>query len=318
MTLRGTCPACFRDMPVVQGREHGFAQPSMQISMGRHGWQEEGGRQVGVYNKAWHAGACFGVGWLPFEISVEGTEAYLTDRLFPAALSRETTLAYYATCPALFEKTTIRGGYDRETRKYDEYPYETCLELGAREVKSSYDYATGVTIPRTPSYDQAMENRTILIRGELSAIRHEGADCYKRIAAWTLGELRDEERVPTVHFQASGARLPYCGSRSRGIYKTGDEAKTTCTRCKKSLDSQAAYAAAQKAKADDGLALVEWLRTIGKPVTVAEIKKGLGWDAKRFNAAYDKADRYDRNSPTHIERSWTKPTKYSIPSLVKP
>jgi len=74
-TMRGTCPACFRAHDVDDSVLH------------KHGWSEVGRRTVGSHGNAWHVGACFGVGRKPFEVSPEGTWAFLTEVIFPAALA---------------------------------------------------------------------------------------------------------------------------------------------------------------------------------------------------------------------------------------
>lgn len=91
-TTKGTCPACFRAIAL-----------SADGKIARHGWSESGGRRAGEYGRAWHVGACFGVGWAPFEVSPAGTVAFLDEVLFPYALGRVTRLEVLATNPDLYE-----------------------------------------------------------------------------------------------------------------------------------------------------------------------------------------------------------------------
>lgn len=59
----GTCPACFRNMKLVNNR------------IIRHGWSLQGDRVRGGYS--WHSGPCFGVGYDPWEVSPKGTIDYV-------------------------------------------------------------------------------------------------------------------------------------------------------------------------------------------------------------------------------------------------
>lgn len=291
-------------MPVVDSRKHGVAEPTMQISIGRHGWQEQGGRQVGVYHQAWHEGACFGVGWLPFEISTEGTLEYLKQRLFPMAMMRENALQHYATRPEFIEldHETVRERNGFQTIKI-ECPYATRIKPGDIAVERKYIHLRGTGgyyIPAVPAYDDLLKSKVERVEAELRMIRIEAGHCYAAITSWARKELRDEERVATVHYKVSSARVAYCGSRSFGIATTEDETKTTCSRCLKALASDELLRKGEAAKKRDGEALATWLRERGKPATTADIKKGLGWDAKRLNSAYDAAHR-DRT----VGRDWS-------------
>jgi len=68
----------------------------------RHGWREAGGtRRVGSYGHVFHSGACFGVGWLPYEVSSDCTTAFVEHGLFPMGVNAQGYLTHLATRPAL-------------------------------------------------------------------------------------------------------------------------------------------------------------------------------------------------------------------------
>jgi hypothetical protein len=67
----GTCPVCFQNIK---------AKPEMVL----HGYRRPGTGQV--------HGNCFGMGFLPFEVSVKGTKAYLDEKLEPQLKSLQTYL----------------------------------------------------------------------------------------------------------------------------------------------------------------------------------------------------------------------------------
>jgi len=288
-------------MPVVRERKHGFAEPTFNISVGRHGWQEQGGRQVGVYGQAWHEGECFGVGWLPFEISDEGTRAYIESCLYEHALGLETALWHYAARPAIVIHR-IEKVYVSEHRGYVHAPYDVRVRPGSEEQLSGWDWVGRNHYHKiyVPSYEDALSSAISERRLALDTIRREALDCYARIAAWKWETLRDEKRVATVHFQRDGARLPFCGTRSHGLHTTDASAETTCSRCLKALAAEDARVADDQARKADGIALAAWLRERAKPAAVSEIKKQLGWDIKRINNAYDAAQRDGT-----VARDWT-------------
>jgi hypothetical protein len=263
----------------------------------RHGWLEQGGRRVGEYGNAWHAGACFGVGWRPFEISPEGTRAYVWRVLFMHALATEAELLRLAERPAIILSFAHCGYLPRTngwaSRERFNAPYAARVVPGDLAWSPEYirvgsDY---VTQSRLPSYESALQNKVTEAETTRAALRAEATACFARIDSWRLGALRDEQRVATVHYMATGARSVHCGSRSHGISTTDDRMLATCGRCQKALTAADAYNAAQASKQADGETLVAWLTARGASATVAEIKKGLGWDVKRFNAAFDLADR---------------------------
>ena len=94
----GTCPACFRNTKLVQGR------------MMRHGWRVGGRRQRGVTGMSWHSGPCFGVGYEPFEVSPQGTKDFLKQVVLPAIAQSKKNLAFLETRPVL-RKESSRGSY---------------------------------------------------------------------------------------------------------------------------------------------------------------------------------------------------------------
>jgi hypothetical protein len=291
--------------------------------MTRHGWQEQGGRQVGVYGQAWHAGQCFGVGWTPFELSTAGTVAFITQVLFPRALTQENALAHLATRPPLiidFENEGYLPGSSLVGKSREKYkaPYQARLVDGFPGAPRTTLYVgnESIYLVGLSSYQDALQSEIDQHRALLGSLRREALDCFAAISTWKLGELRDEERVPTRHYKNEGARVPFCGSRSHGIFSTDDESIVTCSRCKKALDADKALAAKNAQVRADSAALTEWLTKLGKHAKIAEIKKGLGWDTKRINAAFDVARRAKKADHTFWLGNATG-TWYFAPPLVR-
>lgn len=103
----GTCPACFANVKL-----------NSSDKILRHGWTEMGGRQKGNYGQAWHSGACFGVGFKPYELSKEGTEKFREKKVLPliAELERTATGLEEGTEPIRSESKTIDPGDDKYSR----------------------------------------------------------------------------------------------------------------------------------------------------------------------------------------------------------
>jgi len=59
----GTCQCCFKNVKLTQRK-----------AIFRHGWQVWGSR---AWDAVYHSRACWGVGYLPFELSKDRTEAYI-------------------------------------------------------------------------------------------------------------------------------------------------------------------------------------------------------------------------------------------------
>lgn len=172
-TTKGTCPACFRLMALSRGK------------LSRHGWQEQGGRRVGEYGLAWHVGACFGVGWDPFEVSPDGTVAYVKKVLVPTRTGIENALANLATRPTLYEeyKERVRGEPYGSPNAYA--TYRVRFDPGQLEV---YDRLTHRSYP---SYDRVHKGQVAFWEGQLDAVVRETDRCLKAIDTWELRPLQE-------------------------------------------------------------------------------------------------------------------------------
>lgn len=278
LQLRGTCPACFGEFQLHD--------QSGKTVVGKHGWQEQGGRQAGVYGRAWHAGECFGVGWAPFELSPAGTWAFLTNVLMPAALRAQDWLS------------TLQDGTPELTVQVWRGTQQTVLVLtpsspeGQKEARFPTQGSDGrVSWVTGTAYEAERQRQIGRTKMELTQTMETGATLVSRASGWTLADLKDgSPKGPTVHFQTATARLPYCGSRSYGLVKTDDRSKVTCSRCQKAIDTADRENAAHEALKADAATLTEWLRANGRK-TKSEMKKGLGWDTKRVNRAVERAER---------------------------
>ena len=220
-TLQGTCPACFGTFALVESRTTG------DLRLARHGWSEMGGRQVGSYGHAWHVGACFGVGHKPFEVSPEGTIAFVSEVVFPSALNAQRARDHYATRPAIVRdySASYLDGY-----RYEDAPYQVRFQPGDER---SHDRRTSY-----PSYEQVWSATMKQAEAVLENINTTGTTLCDRIRTWAAAEVTDRPvKGPVVHYIAEGARKPAC-VRLRypaGMRTTNDKAKTTCTRCRKAL-----------------------------------------------------------------------------------
>lgn len=103
----GTCPACFANVKL-----------NSSDKILRHGWTEMGGRQKGSYGQAWHSGACFGVGFKPYELSKEGTEKFREKKVLPLIAELERTAAGLeeGTEPIRSDSKIINPGDDKYSR----------------------------------------------------------------------------------------------------------------------------------------------------------------------------------------------------------
>ena len=294
-TMRGLCPACFREMDVDDGVLH------------KHGWTEGGGRKVGEYGLAWHTGSCFGVGWAPFEVSPDGTWAYLKERLFPYALDVETTLGHLRGRPTLtvpydFDTGESLGwghGTRKESRRVTLKPGET------KKVETSC--RNGYSRTRTFDYEKELEKMITAYARELRAAKADGEATYTAADTWKPAKLKEKKaNGATVHYKRDGARAVFCSSRSHYLTTSSDAAEVlaspyACSRCRKALEAEAARKAVREAEKADGETLTGWVTKHG-PAKAKTIKKALGWDTKRFNKAEDRAD--------GVSSDWSRPKLY--------
>jgi len=219
-TMRGTCPACFRAHDVDDSVLH------------KHGWSEVGRRTVGSHGNAWHVGACFGVGRKPFEVSPEGTWAFLTEVIFPAALAGGAIVNRLRARPTL----TIKYEWDtgaRDSRYRAVYEPRT-IELTAGETRK---VSTGVNTwnVRTFEYEYEWTLRLHNAEAEWESVKAEGARLYGAAAAWKAGTLAAKPvKTTTIHLLGRAGRAMCAGWRSSGYRATTeDPAAVTCSRCRK-------------------------------------------------------------------------------------
>jgi hypothetical protein len=284
LQLRGTCPACFGEFQLHDD--------SGKTVVGKHGWQEVGGRQVGVYHQAFHEGECFGFGWQPFELSPDGTWAFVNQILFPSALSEQSWIHRLTNeTPDLMVQ--VRRGRELLTIVLTPTNEEGTEEEGYNDiVNGRVEYVYGT------AYEAERRRRLARAQNILESLMRRGAELCEAASGWKLADLKDgSPKGPTVHLKREGARLPYCGSRSHGLRTTMVEEAVSCTWCTKALEAEKARLRAKEALEKDAETLTAYLRTNG-PRTKSDLKTGLGWDAKRVNRAIDQAERPWRDGKT--------------------
>jgi hypothetical protein len=234
--LEGTCPACFRTVALVERMApKGVATSRRDLRIGRHGWSEAGGRQVGHYNQAWHVGECFGVGYQPFELSPEGTRAFVEQVLFPGALAAQNRQRYLATCPPVVVELAFPGGYDRQAHRYIHYPLCVRLQPSDNSPAPIGEYPNSV---RVPTYEKAWTAQLDQATAELGHYMGEGRVLCERIRTWKLERVTKREPRVVVHAEnthRAGRLLCSFRTYSAGRNVTADHGKVTCTRCRKAL-----------------------------------------------------------------------------------
>ncbi len=268
---RGTCPAC---LGVFQ-----LADIVGKTVVGKHGWQEDGGRQVGVYDVVTHVGQCFGVGYEPFELSPKGSWEFMSQVLYPRCLGHLSYLARLASgCSLMVDHKESDGRI-------------TLVKLTpTNEAGTKKFYTYRVRGEFVTAYDRERNRQVAKVSAFLRQDFESGSTLCAMALAWTLQPVMDgASPPPTVHFKNEGARMVYCGSRSHYLKSTAVQADTTCGRCLKALAVAAAEQVAREAVGNDADELVKLLKEQG-PKTVGQMKKALGWDTKRVNKALAKAD----------------------------
>lgn len=293
--MKGTCPCCFGEFDVEAGSGR----------IGRHGWKEIGDRRVGMYGRAMHTGSCFGVSYPAFEISSEGTEAYLAKVLIPTIEAVNKELERLANRPSLtvaYDFYASGGFRNAEKRSYvlkdgDEGVSVDCEPERngyARKKHFSYDYYLGVAIRKAERDLKLFESD----RDRLEAA----------VASWKPGELKAKKaKGPTVHLEVvrRGNSYAACGSKSHFVKLDADESAVTCSRCKRSIEDAKKERATKAAVEADNKALVAFLTKEGRPLPAKVIKAALGWDAKRFNKAkdfnYEVSTAYASRGPNRYE-----------------
>ena len=115
----GTCPACFQNVKLLKGK------------IMRHGWKVGGHRQRGAYGQTWHSGSCFGHNWAPFEVSSEGTQAFLKTMVLPGLAGLKKQLAFLQGQPPVLVVQARWGGKPQQfARGTPEYPRHLDAAIG--------------------------------------------------------------------------------------------------------------------------------------------------------------------------------------------
>lgn len=291
----GTCPACFGQHVVRKG------------GMIKHGWMEVGGREVGVYGKAYHTGKCYGVGLLPFEVSCSGTESFLATIVLPMLDDCRKLVAHLQTRPVLMVGVT---DYVKDDRGHIIYNGRRAMTTTVvHECSPTNEFGAKKNYSGVTRYDSELANA--LLRAEMDLTRTEAhvEALRDRITTWAPTNLPVyETKAEIVHFvsEQTDPRRPrtFCGSDSRGLGSTSTKAEVTCTRCLKALATVAAEKAARDAVAADRDAFIAFVKAAGKPVSGKEVRTALGWDIKRWNKASDRSYNYG------IESTYEKNTEY--------
>jgi len=218
-TSKGTCGACFR--PVSLNKEGLLV---------RHGWSEAGGqRQVGTYGNVYHDGACFGVGWKPYEVSSDCTKAFLAEVLFPMGLSTQGDLERLATFP-----DHIFSGKTRLTRQttneWDGYAYWQAL------LRHGDMYS--MDVPSYETYHSMIVSKT---QTRWTEILTDALYCCKMIQEWAPSEVKTvAKKAPLVHFRSPHITYsPWCRmsrwGNNGGYHLTDQKGEVTCAKCQKLL-----------------------------------------------------------------------------------
>lgn len=277
---RGTCPACMDDFQCAT-HENG------KIVLGKHGWKEVGGRQVGVYGQATHVDKCFGVDWAPFEHSPDGTWAFLREVVYPGCLMLAARIDRLSKRPPL--NYTVKVEVDGK--------------LVEKIIKLTPESAEGAKLVRlwrkserveVSVYDLELESRAESAQARFNYNCRIGATLYAAAIDWVARELREGSGpAPTIHRaleKPSRRTRVWCGSVSRDLHETTVDAAVTCVRCKKQIEKGKKDALAREAFLRDVSSLREIL---AQPHTIAEIKKATGWTTKRVNAVLNHSYQVD-------------------------
>jgi hypothetical protein len=137
----GTCPVCFRNIKLKGD------------TMMRHGWNVQGQRSQGMYGMTWHTGPCFGVGFKPFEVSPNGTKAYLSSVLEPML------------------KTRIK-----RTQALKKRPATLRVSLRPRKIEE--------ITPEHPAYERSLGIEVQKVEREIKSLKEEIKECHARIQRW--------------------------------------------------------------------------------------------------------------------------------------
>lgn len=306
-TLYGTCSWCFGD----------FAATDRGISV-RHGWSEEGGtRTVGEYGNVFHSGSCGGVDFPPFELSPEGTYAFLTLRKQNLLSLEVREDLVRGGKEELFAEVLI--GHTARTRYAFSQPQYGVVRILPRQSvllnqtpKNLEAVATYHNVPQSERpYHLTIDERQITyatvlattLAGLLAAQERTTADIAllsTRIVEWSLQQLSLKPKVgPVVHFlYKPKATYTACGKKTEWaqFLMTTDAQDVTCSRCKAVMEKGAAADALRDAVVVNRERLAVLLRAAEKAASDANapggvltktIKAELGIDQVMFNKIMD-------------------------------
>lgn len=176
MQTKGTCPACFRPMVVKDDR------------VVRHGWKESGWRRVGEYGNVYHSTPCFCTNYKPFEVSPEGTRAYLDRVLKPFEASETKYLVDLEARPEMLQAVL----------KADPV---TCIPFKPPEGQNRRTwpgklvkvYRDAEDKDESRLYETWLKSRVNAVEAQLKAVRAEIAQKEKAVAEWKPGKLWEEQ-----------------------------------------------------------------------------------------------------------------------------
>lgn len=228
--IRGTCGACFRSIRV-----------NASGGITRHGWVERGGRRVGVYQRAWHTGPCFGSRWRPYEVSPDCTRAFVEGEVFPAAVRAVAHVEYIATRPEFTHEGWVHNPGDGH-RDVAVAPGCKQGNFGAKVRPGDESFNAGRE--RVPAYETLYEAAMADAVGSRDELFTLGTYCLAQIDAWRPGmELRRvvERKGPMAHapgFTRNGeVVLTKCGRTVKSwamrnpLWLAGEGDEVTCPKC---------------------------------------------------------------------------------------
>lgn len=171
----GTCPVCFRVQKLTPGSLHGTdrSRPGMVL----HGYQRPGLGYV--------VGNCFGQGWPPWELSSEGTVAWV-GRLHDQLHSIEVSIAN--------------------------------LEAGKVEVIMNREKLVKKQDVTEAEWKRIVDARHAELKSWLSGTEKTIEDLDKKIRGWVLGTLPGTMKKAKLHLSLNrhadhqDGNCPYCGS----------------------------------------------------------------------------------------------------------
>lgn len=194
-TIYGTCPACFRAFVVLNGK------------IRKHGWTEQGGRQVGSYGNAWHTGECFGVGYEPFELSTEGTVAFVSYLGKMLAGAQERLDAVTIATEFVYEGVVSFGQYhygvgrekapfaakikegDERAEKLYFGPRKLDTKYGFMTIDGAYQHHLACDSFYVPSFGDHKKSVVSRAAGIVAAIEEDMRICNVMLAHWKLRPL---------------------------------------------------------------------------------------------------------------------------------